>query len=161
MNWDNYFIDIAKVVAKKSRDPSSQVGCVIVDSERKPVSFGFNGFVAGCNEKYMTFERPLKYNLILHAEMNALIFSKRNLKDCIIYSTHGPCDNCLKHVVQAGITEFYYDDPGIMKKRGTLDQKDAIKRLICATGIIVENINNKVSYVKDLGFDQVYETYSL
>ena len=65
ISWHEYFINIAKEVAKKSKDPSSQVGCVIVTNDNRPVSFGYNGFVSGCDEGHMTFERPLKYNLII------------------------------------------------------------------------------------------------
>ena len=46
INWDHYFMNIANEVAKRSKDPSTQVGCVIVDEERRPISFGYNGFIA-------------------------------------------------------------------------------------------------------------------
>lgn len=141
ISWHEYFINIAKEVAKKSKDPSSQVGCVIVTNDNRPVSFGYNGFVSGCDEGHMTFERPLKYNLIIHAEMNALLFSQKTLKDCKAYVTHAPCDNCLKHLMQAGITEIYYSDPGILKNRGTPEQKEAIRRLLTSKSMICQNIN--------------------
>jgi len=143
ISWNEYFINIAKEVAMKSKDPSSQVGCVIVTHDNRPISFGFNGFVSGCDEELMTFERPLKYNLIIHAEMNALIFSQKSLKECKAYVTHAPCDNCLKHLMQAGICEIYYNDPGILKDRGTTEQKEAIRRLLSSKKIICQNINGK------------------
>ena len=150
MNWHNYYINIAKEVAKKSKDPSSQVGAVIVNENNQLVSTGFNGFIAKCDERIMTYERPLKYNLILHAEMNALIFANTDVHNCTIYSTHGPCDNCLKHILQAGIRKFYYDDPGIIRDRGTKDQKTAISRMINATRIEILNVNNKLHYVTEI-----------
>ena len=150
MNWHEYFINIAKEVSKKSKDPSSQVGAVIVNKNNEVVSTGFNGFVSKCDESMMSYERPLKYNLILHAEMNALIFAKRDLRGCTVYSTHGPCDNCLKHILQAGIVAFYYDDPGIMRDRGSPEQKEAITRLMLACKIDITNVNTGISYTAEI-----------
>lgn len=150
MNWDEYFINIAFEVAKKSKDPSTQVGCVLTTQDHRPISFGFNGFVAGCDEKYMTFERPMKYHVTIHAEMNALLFSQRPLQNTKAYITHGPCENCLKHLIQAGIREIIYKDPGVIKDRGSQDQKEAISRLIAATSVVCKNISGK-SYLEELG----------
>jgi len=126
-NWNDYFMDMAEVVATKSKDPSTQVGCVIVDKKHRPVSNGYNGFVSGCDEKKMSQERPLKYHLVIHAEMNALIFSNKSLEGCIVYTTHYPCDNCLKHLLQAGVRQIYYKyDEHV--ERYSKEQKEAIKR---------------------------------
>ncbi len=149
ISWNDYFINIAKEVAKKSKDPSSQVGCVIVSQDNRPVSFGYNGFVSGCDEGHMTFDRPLKYNLIIHAEMNALIFSQKALAGCKVYVTHAPCDNCLKHLMQAGVCEIYYNDPGILKDRGTPEQKEAIRRLLISKNVVCQNINGN-QYIDEI-----------
>ncbi|MFW5888075.1 MAG: deoxycytidylate deaminase [Bacteriovoracia bacterium] len=149
INWDHYFINIACEVAKKSKDPSSQVGCVIVTEDNRPISFGYNGFVSGCDEQYMTTERPMKYLLTIHAEMNALIFAEKSVVGSKAYVTHGPCDNCLKHLMQAGIKKIIYKDPGILKQRGTVEQKDAIKRLLKSKPIICRNIDGK-DYIEDI-----------
>ena len=151
VSWDEYFINIAKEVATKSKDPSTQVGCVITTKDHRPVSFGYNGFVSGCSEEQMTFERPMKYHVTIHAEMNALIFSHRSVEGCKAYITHGPCENCLKHLMQAGVTEIYYDDPGVVKDRGSDEAKEAIKRLLSSKGVTCSNIN---------GQDYLTEIYS-
>lgn len=151
MDWKEYYISIAKAVSAKSKDPSTKVGAVIVDKDNRVVSQGFNGFVKGCNEHSMTFEKPMKYNLIIHAEMNALVFSRRDLTGCTVYCTHGPCENCLKHMLQAGIKTIIYEDAGIMR-RGSDDSKEAIYRLVKATGAKVESLLG-VNYVEDIYFD--------
>ena len=138
-DWHNYFIKIANATAEKSKDPSSQVGCVIVDTDKRIVSTGFNGFVAGCNEAEMTYDRPMKYHLIIHAEMNALMFAKEPVRGCTIYVTHHPCDNCLKHLLQAGIKKVYYGSDSVVK-RFSKDQLEAIDRLKKATGVHIEQI---------------------
>ena len=98
-SWDEYFMGIAEQVARKSKDPSTQTGCVIVDNKKRPVSFGYNGFISGCDESKMTYERPVKYHLVLHDIMNAMLFAKRDLEGCTVYGLYAPCENCLKHVI--------------------------------------------------------------
>ncbi len=139
MSWHEYYLQIAEITAKKSKDPSSQVGCVIVDPNNKIVSTGFNGFVAGCDETQMTYERPMKYNLIIHAEMNALMFANQSVKGCTVYVTHHPCDNCFKHLLQAGIKQVYYKSKSVIE-RFSQDQLEAIDKLQKATGVNIEQI---------------------
>lgn len=143
LSWNEYFINIAYEVSNKSKDPSTKVGAVIVDQDNRPVSFGFNGFIAGCDESYMTWERPMKYNLVLHAEMNALMFAKNSVRGCRIYTTQAPCENCLKHLLQAGIIEIYYDKENAIVDRGSKDQKEAIIRLINSLGNSISVMNIK------------------
>ena len=92
MSWDEYFMEIAETVAKKSKDPSSQNGCVIVDERKRPVSFGYNGTIQGADESKMTLsERPMKYYFAIHSEMNALIFAGRDLNGCTLYNMIATC----------------------------------------------------------------------
>ena len=105
----------------------------------KIVSTGFNGFVAGCDETQMTYERPMKYNLIIHAEMNALMFANQSVKGCTVYVTHHPCDNCFKHLLQAGIKQVYYKRKSVIE-RFSQDQLEAIDKLQKATGVNIEQI---------------------
>ena len=143
MNWDRYFIEIAETVAKKSKDPSTKVGCVIVSEDYEPISFGYNGFIAGCDEDYMTFERPYKDMLTIHAEMNALIFAKGTIKNSRVYVTNAPCDNCLKHLLQAKVKEIVFDkfdtNGGFMND----DRKKVIRKLLDSTNIVYRNIDGK------------------
>lgn len=143
MDWDKYFISIAESVSKKSKDPSTKVGCVIVSEDYEPISFGYNGFVAGCDEDYMTFERPYKDMLSIHAEMNALIFAQRAIKNSRVYVTNAPCDNCLKHLLQAKVKEIVFDkfdtNGGFMND----DRKKVIKKLLDSTNVIYRNIDGK------------------
>jgi len=150
MDWQEYFNNIVDKVKDKSKDPSTKVGCYIVDENYEPVSSGFNGWVAKCNEDMMTWGRPLKYEMIIHAEMNALIFARRSLKGCRVFITHGPCPNCLKHLLQAGTREIYYDCPGIIRDKGTEIEKEAIARLIISTGAKVLNVKNGRNYIDEV-----------
>lgn len=142
------FMEIAQIIAKKSKDPSTKVGAIIVDDDNRIISTGYNGFISKNNEKYMTFEKPMKYYLTIHAEMNALLFAKQNLKDKIIYITHSPCAECLKHILQCHINIIYYNE--LYDKLGE-NNKEAIKLLILSTKAKVININTNTDYLTELG----------
>jgi dCMP deaminase len=139
MNKLDYFMNIAKATSQRSKDTSTKVGCVIVDENDRIISTGYNGFVSKCDESLMTYERPLKYNLIIHAEMNALLFAKRSLKNCTIYSTHIPCDNCLKHILQSEIRTVYYSDDSVTE-RFSKEQLTAIELLVKSTGATIKKL---------------------
>jgi len=142
------FLEIAQVIAKKSKDPSTKVGAIIVDSENRIISTGYNGFVSKNNESYMTFDRPMKYHLTIHAEMNALLFSKQDLSGKTMYITHSPCSECLKHILQCRIRQVYY---GELYSKFSDENKEAIRRLILSTDAKIINFNTKVDYLSELG----------
>jgi dCMP deaminase len=156
-SWDEYFINIAEQVAKKSKDPSTKTGCVIVDKKNRPVSFGYNGFVGGCNETKMSQERPMKYLLVIHAEMNAILFSRRDLEDCVLYSLYAPCENCLKFIMQTGIKKIIYKNSVVESKANKIKQSmtnsvtnEAITRLLLSMpDVDCHNINGR-SYLKEM-----------
>jgi len=130
---DKRFLNYAKKEAEKSKDPSTQVGAVIVTKENEIVSKGYNSFVTNASKSAMTWDRPMKYHLVVHAEMNALISADRSdLSDCKLYITHAPCSNCLKHVLQSGIREIYVNELGPGFERGTLDDLEAVCRMLAA-----------------------------
>ena len=105
-NWDKYYLDFAKKVATKSKDNSTKVGAIIVDSKFRPVSFGYNGFARGVDDTPERLNnRELKYKMIVHAELNAALFAKRDLDDCTLYTyPFMPCSNCAAAMINAGIT---------------------------------------------------------
>lgn len=103
--WDKRFLDLAKLVSSWSKDPSTKVGAVIVDDNRRIVSCGFNGFsqvVIDSEEDYN--DRETKYSKIIHGEINAILFAQRDLTGCTLYTyPFMPCDRCAPIVSQAGI----------------------------------------------------------
>lgn len=114
ISWEQYFMAIAMVAAERSKDPSSQVGACIVDSEDKIVSTGYNGAPRGYDDdKCMTWEREgnfldTKYAYVCHSELNAILNSPHPVKDCRIYVTLFPCNECAKVIIQSGIKEVIY-----------------------------------------------------
>lgn len=158
LSWDEYFMGIADEVAKKSKDPSSQNGCVIVDERHRPVSFGYNGTIQGADESKMTLsERPMKYYFAIHSEMNALLFAGRDLSGCTLYNKMATCENCLKYCLQAGIKRFVYRQLRVNSHASskqtmtTVDTDEAVLRLLASMPEVETlNITNGKTYVQDI-----------
>lgn len=104
--WDHWFLGLAEYVASASKDPSTKVGSVIVDSKRRIISLGYNGLPAGIEDtEERLSNRELKYKLIVHAERNALLFSNSKVEGCTIYTwPFMPCSSCSSLIIQAGIS---------------------------------------------------------
>ncbi len=103
--WDHRFILLARHVGSWSKDPSTRTGAVIVAPDRSVVSLGFNGFARGtCDDEELYADRELKYERIIHCEMNALLAANRGVKGCTLYTDPFlSCPRCAVHMVQAGI----------------------------------------------------------
>lgn len=157
--WDEYFMKIAETVAEKSKDPSSKMGCVIVDPRKRVVSLGYNGLVQGADESKMTLsERPMKYYFVIHSEMNAVLFAHQDLTGCTIYNIVATCDNCLKYCLQAGIKRFVYrnlrvhshsTDP--KKSMTNFVTDEAVVRLLAAMpDVETLNLTTGKTYTEDI-----------
>lgn len=136
ISWDEYFMGLAHLSALRSKDPSTQVGACIVDEDKKVVSIGYNGMPRGCQDDKMPWGRDggfvdTKYAYVVHAEMNAILSSPRPLKNCILYVTLFPCNECAKAIIQTGIKKVIYESD---KYNGT-DGDIVSKRLFNEAGI--------------------------
>jgi dCMP deaminase len=104
LKWDYRFLDMAQLVAGWSKDPSTQVGAVIVDPDRRVVSLGYNGFPIGVSDNFRLDNREIKYKMVVHAESNALLFSSTDLSECTMYTyPFMPCPRCAGMIIQVGI----------------------------------------------------------
>tara|TARA_B100001059_G_scaffold10879_1_gene8848 strand:- start:7119 stop:7607 length:489 start_codon:yes stop_codon:yes gene_type:complete len=105
--WDIRFLELADCIATWSKDPSRGVGCVIVSTENRICSTGFNGLPSGVEDLPERLTRPAKYDLICHAELNAIVQCARNgvsPVDSTLYSTFFPCIQCTLAIIQAGVS---------------------------------------------------------
>lgn len=110
-SWNDYFFDLCDVISRKSKDPSTKVGAVIVNSGNSIVSTGYNGFPIGVDDGVESrYERPEKYTWTCHAEENAIAFAARNgisTKGATLYCNRLPCcARCTRLALQAGISRF-------------------------------------------------------
>lgn len=110
--WSERFMHLAEHVATWSKDPSTQVGCVIVDKQNRVVSLGFNGFPRGIKDlKERYIDKDVKYLFVAHAERNALDNAPLSVEGCTLYSPLLPCNECAKSIIQKGITKVISYEP--------------------------------------------------
>ena len=105
--WHERFLELADCIATWSKDPSRGVGAVIVSPMRQVLATGYNGLPRGFEDQPERLQRPVKYDLIVHAEMNAIIQCARNGISPVgatLYSSFSPCIHCSLSIVQAGIS---------------------------------------------------------
>ncbi len=136
ISWQEYFMGIAILSSKRSKDPSTQVGACIVDNNNKIVSMGYNGFPIGIDDSDYPWGREgefldTKYPYVCHAELNAILNANTNLSGCSVYVTLFPCNECSKAIIQSGIKEVYYLDD----KYRYSDMTKASKKMFDTVGI--------------------------
>lgn len=116
INWDEYFMAIAKLSSMRSKDPSTQVGACIVSNDNRILSIGYNGAPNGFDDDNFPWTREgenlnTKYPYVCHAELNAILNyrgSKKDLENSKIYVDLFPCNECAKIIIQSGIKEVIY-----------------------------------------------------
>ena len=115
INWDEYFMGIAMLAARRSKDPNTQVGACIVSQDNIIISTGYNGMPKGCSDDEFPWDRSgeneaaTKYPYVVHAELNAILnASGRDLRGSRIYVALFPCNECAKAIIQSGIKEVIY-----------------------------------------------------
>lgn len=136
LSWDEYFMGLAHLSARRSKDPSTQVGAAIVSPDRKVVGIGYNGFPIGCSDDEFPWEREgsfqeTKYPFVVHAELNAILNSTRDLHGCTIYVSLFPCNECAKAIIQSGIARIVYE----CDKYADQDNVIASKKMLNAAGV--------------------------
>lgn len=137
LSWDEYFMGIAVLSAKRSKDPSTQVGACIVNKDNRIISVGYNGMPRCCSDDEFPWDKndnPLdsKYLYVCHAELNAILNCDRgNVRDCICYTTLFPCNECAKAIIQSGISEVVYMED----KYADSDSVVASKKMFDTAGV--------------------------
>ena len=124
--WDLRFLDVAKLVATWSKDPSTKCGAVIVRPNKSIVSTGFNGFPQSMSDAPELYaEREVKYSRVVHCEINALLFTREPVNGYTLYTTGPCCDRCAVQMIQAGISRFVaYTAPDMMERWGEIFKKN-------------------------------------
>lgn len=135
ISWDEYFMGVALLAAKRSKDPNTQVGACIVSPDRIILSTGYNGLPNGCSDDAFPWQRDgeeTKYPFVVHAELNAILNSGgRVLKNATIYVDLFPCNECAKAIIQSGIREIVY----LSDKYAHTPATVASKRMLDAAGV--------------------------
>lgn len=149
ISWDEYFMGVALLSAKRSKDPSTQVGACIVNTKNKIVGAGYNGLPAGCNDDEFPWEKQghflqTKYPYVCHAELNAILNNiGMDLHGCRIYTALFPCNECAKAIIQAGITEVIY----LSDKYDGSDAFTASKKMLDTAGVQCRKVKPTISHI--------------
>ena len=137
ISWDEYFMGVALLSAKRSKDPATQVGACIVNSKNKIVGAGYNGLPAGCNDDQYPWQKEgdfleTKYPYVCHAELNAILNNiGMDLHGCRIYTVLFPCNECTKAIIQSGISEVIY----LSDKYAGTDASIASKKMLQSAAV--------------------------
>lgn len=147
--WDTVFLTMAHVIATKSKDPSTQVGAILVDRHRVILADGFNGPPPGLVDEDVPWEkRPDKYGFVIHAEENALLtaldgYGKSRLHGATLYTTHAICGACYLRSVRAEIKRIVWPSsaPDYPMSRFDCVSVDAIRECECYPKIELDRVD--------------------
>ena len=140
ISWDEYFMGVADLSGKRSKDPNTQVGACIVSQDNKILSMGYNGFPRGCSDDEFPWGKEsensdpysAKYLYVTHSELNAILnYRGGSLEGSKLYVTLFPCNECAKAIIQAGIKTIIYKED----KYQDSPSVRASKRMLNAAGV--------------------------
>ncbi len=103
-DWIDHFYEMTMLISTRSKDPSTRVGALLVDHQRRIVGSGYNGFPRGVEDDPARYaERPLKLAMTVHAEVNAILNATRPARGCVMITMRGPCSACSGVIIQSGV----------------------------------------------------------
>lgn len=141
INWKKRFLSLAEHISQWSKDHSTKVGAVIADKHNRIVSLGFNGFPRGIQDDLRLNDRSLKYQIVVHAEMNAMHFAGQGLDGCTLYTWPlPPCSRCASSIIQVGITHVYSIYPNAEINKRWEDDIQLAAQMMEETGIVLDLI---------------------
>lgn len=153
LSWDQYFMLQAMLASYKSKDPSTKVGCVFVDKKNHQISMGYNGFVAGIDEKKLPWGKDQnqslseqKYSYVVHAEANAIIHAPASLETSRCYVTLFPCNECAKLLASLKVSEIIY----LSDKHAKTESTQASKRLLDLASIRYRQLSIEANLIEVL-----------
>ena len=154
ISWDEYFMGLALLSAKRSKDPSTQVGACIVSQTNRVLSVGYNGFAFGCSDDEFSWEREgefleTKYPYVVHAELNAILNNRGvSLEGAKLYVALFPCNECAKAIIQSGIKQVIY----LSDKYANTDSVKASKLMFKCAGVKLSQLEANHGKI-ELSFD--------
>ena len=139
ISWDEFFMRVALSASMRSKDPNTQVGACIADTNHRILSVGYNGTPSALTDDDFPWgvsDDPLndKHSYVVHAEANAVLNYRGSLKDmsgATVYVTLFPCNECAKILAQVGIGEVVY----LSDKYDGTDGNLISKRILTSCGI--------------------------
>ena len=149
ISWDEYFMGVAMLAARRSKDPSTQVGACIVSEDNIIISTGYNGMPKGCSDDEFPWARSgeetqTKYPYVVHAELNAILNANgRDLRNSKLYVALFPCNECAKAIIQSGVREVVYLSDKYKDTMGNF----ASKKMLDAAGVKYTRLESRVKSI--------------
>ena len=107
LSWDDYFMSVAFLSARRSVDPERRGGACIVNTENRIVGIGYCGFPRGIDVEPSNHDRQF---FLCHSVMNAILNKNQyDVRGSRIYTTRYPCSECAKMIIQAGVDSIIFD----------------------------------------------------
>jgi len=136
LDWCETFMQMAFLIAQRSKDPSTQAGAVIVDDNNIIIGMGYNGMPRGCSDDKFPWSREgdfsqTKYPYVVHAEENAIYNTNKKPKNTTLYCTLFPCNECVKTIIQSGIKRIIYASDKYHHKK----EWQAARKMLKASGV--------------------------
>ena len=135
------------LAARRSKDPSTQVGACIVSQDNIIISTGYNGMPKGCSDDEFPWDRvgeETKYPYVVHAELNAILnASGRDLRGSRLYVALFPCNECAKAIIQSGVKEVLYLSDKYADSAPTI----ASKRMLTAAGVVYRQLDTDLKSI--------------
>ena len=153
---DDKYMGLAFWMASFSKDPSTQVGAVVVSTDNIPLGWGYNGPPRSIRDNDVNWDRPYKYDFIVHAEENAIDHCLRSPNNATLDVTAIPCPNCMLKIVQYGIKKVVYfhnksldlDKESMTKNEQLIEKTREIARL--ATPIVqLSEFDGNLNWMRD------------
>lgn len=144
ISWKEYFMEIAKLSARRSKDPDVQVGCCIVDKKSKHIlSIGYNGLPYNYSDDDFAWEKSSNFlkdksSYVVHAEANAILNAKSSLEDGIVYVTLFPCNECAKLLAQSKVSKIIY----LNEDTSHPDRVKVSEEILSRAGVVLEKYEN-------------------
>jgi len=162
---DEKYMGLAWTVAGFSKDPQTQVGAFLLDPKTNtPLGFGYNGPPSVINDDSFSWDRPTKYDYIIHAEENAIDHSHGSLVGATLYVTHMPCKSCILRIIKKGISRVVYMNC-VTDPKSSLNNPDFIQKvreIASEGGVELEEFEGSIAWLpdwnlelKDLGVFQI------
>ena len=142
--WDLRFLNLARHIAEWSKDPSRKIGAVITRPDRRIVSQGYNGFAIGVEDSPERYaDKMTKYEMVVHAEVNAIITAGKDLTGTTLYSTLMPCSRCAAVIINSGIKKVVtiVDDVTVLKFDNTAHSFELSTKQFEEAGVKVVTYN--------------------
>lgn len=149
ISWDEYFMGVALLSAKRSKDPNTKVGACIINAKKRIIGIGYNGFPMGCDDDVFPWGSTsengaldTKYPYVVHAEANAILnTTAQSLDNASLYVSLFPCNDCAKLIIQSGIKRIVYMDD----KYKNEDNNIAARKMFDAAGVKYEKLDKKLT----------------